>query len=140
AERTATFDSSWVCSMPCMPARRDLHTGRPNFLHTGWAPLQPWDDSVPEMLKPAGTSSHLVTDHYHYFEDGGATYHPRYTTWELFRGQEGDPWKGQVAPPVIPPNVNGKGRPQDWINRQFFKEEADFPQSGTMAAGLDFVE
>ena len=25
AEKTLTFDSSYVCSMPCMPARRDLH-------------------------------------------------------------------------------------------------------------------
>ena len=30
------FDNSWVCSMPCMPARRELHTGRANFLHRSW--------------------------------------------------------------------------------------------------------
>src|SRR5690606_23234888 len=92
AARTATFDQSWVCSMPCMPARRDLHTGRPNFLHTGWAPLQPWDDSMPEMLARAGVYTHLITDHYHYFEDGGTAYHTRYKSWELFRGQENDTW------------------------------------------------
>jgi hypothetical protein len=28
-QRTATFDTSYVCSIPCMPARRELHTGRP---------------------------------------------------------------------------------------------------------------
>ena len=33
AERSATFENSYVCSMPCMPARRDLHTGRPNSPH-----------------------------------------------------------------------------------------------------------
>lgn len=27
AGRCATFDNSYVGSMPCMPARRDLHTG-----------------------------------------------------------------------------------------------------------------
>ncbi len=37
--------------MPCMPARRDLHTGRPNFLHRSWGPIEPFDDSMPEMLK-----------------------------------------------------------------------------------------
>ncbi|MGE9291250.1 MAG: sulfatase, partial [Puniceicoccales bacterium] len=140
AERTATFDNSYVCSMPCMPARRDLHTGRPNFLHTAWCPLQPWDDSVPEMLHEAGISSHLSTDHYHYFEDGGGHYHQRYTTWQSFRGQEGDPWMGQAGPVHIPENINGKGRDQDWINRQFIQAEDDFPQTQTMNAGLDFIE
>ena len=28
AERAVTFDRSYVCSMHCMPARRDFHTGR----------------------------------------------------------------------------------------------------------------
>ena len=104
AERTLTFDTSYVCSMPCMPARRDLHTGRPNFLHRSWGPLEPFDDSTPRMLRDAGVSSHLISDHYHYWEAGGATYHTQYSTWQFFRGQEGDPWIGQVADP---PPVEG---------------------------------
>ena len=51
---------------------------------------------MPEQLGDAGVHTHLVSDHPHYWEDGGATYHTRYTTWEFFRGQEGDPWKGVV--------------------------------------------
>ena len=43
-----------------------------------------------------GVHSHKVTDHHHYWEDGGATYHQRYTTFDLVRGQEGDKWKGDV--------------------------------------------
>jgi arylsulfatase A-like enzyme len=140
AERTLTFEQSWVCSMPCMPARRDLHTGRPNFTHTPWSCLQPWDDSVPEMLNRAGISSHIVTDHYHYLEDGGGGYLQRYATWQCFRGQEGDPWIGQVEPPVVPENINGKGRDQDWVNRQFLREPRDYPQHQTFDAGLDFLE
>ena len=34
-----------------MPARRELHTGRLNFLHRSWGPLEPFDDSMPEILK-----------------------------------------------------------------------------------------
>jgi len=30
AQRTVVFDNSYVGSMPCMPARRELHTGRYN--------------------------------------------------------------------------------------------------------------
>jgi arylsulfatase A-like enzyme len=39
AERGVVFDNHYVGSLPCMPARRDLHTGRLNFLHRPWGPL-----------------------------------------------------------------------------------------------------
>ena len=38
AERVVTFDNHYVGSMPCMPARREIHTGRLNFLHRSWSP------------------------------------------------------------------------------------------------------
>ena len=66
ARRALTFDNCYVGSMPCMPARRELHTGRYNFLHRSWGPLEPFDDSVPELLRRAGIHTHLVSDHYHY--------------------------------------------------------------------------
>ena len=140
AERAATFSTSYVCSMPCMPARRDLHTGRPNFLHCPWGPLEPFDDSVPQMLQEAGVYTHLCSDHYHYWEDGGATYHGRYDSWEFYRGQEGDPHVGQVADPEIPGNLNQKGRRSDWVNRPFQRRDADLPQSRTFEAGCRFIE
>ena len=147
AQRTVTFDRSYVCSMPCMPARRDLHTARPNFLHRSWGPLEPFDDSVPAMLREAGVYTHLATDHYHYFETGGATYHTQYNTWEFFRGQEGDPWKGQVRDPDFPGEARAAGQNartgtfvrQDLVNRPFIDEEAKMPQACTMRAGLDFI-
>ncbi|MCE9588899.1 MAG: sulfatase [Planctomycetes bacterium] len=145
AKRAATFDRSYIASMPCMPARRDWHTGRPNFLHRSWGPLEPYDDSTPELLKKAGVYTHLASDHYHYWEDGGASYHGRYTTWEFFRGQEGDPWYGQTSEPEEPEAVCGadrKGSPhwrQDWINRSVIREESQWPQSQTFTAGLDFI-
>ena len=119
AQRTATFDTCYVGSMPCMPARRELHTGRYNFLHAGWGPLEPFDDSMPEILSHNGIYTHLVSDHYHYWEDGGAHYNTRYNSWEFSRGQEGDPWKGVVGEIAIPDNINGKGRRQDWVNRPY---------------------
>lgn len=142
AECTVTFDNAYIGSMPCMPARRDLHTGRYSFLHRSWGPLEPFDDSMPEILRDNGVHTHLSTDHYHYFEDGGATYHTRYTTWDFHRGQEGDPWIGQVASPEIPEVVaareHGRWR-QDWVNRAFTRREEDQPQPHTFAAGIDFI-
>ena len=144
AERTLTFDTSYVCSMPCMPARRDLHTGRPNFLHRSWGPLEPFDDSTPRMLRDSGVSSHLISDHYHYWEAGGATYHTQYNTWQFFRGQEGDPWIGQVAdPPPVEAHASNAGRGmwhrQDRVNRQYMRREEDQPQTQTFKAGVEFI-
>jgi arylsulfatase A-like enzyme len=138
AQKAVTFDTSYVCSMPCMPARRELHTGRYNFLHCGWGPLQPYDDSMPQALKKAGIYTHLVSDHYHYWEEGGANYHCRYNTWDCVRGQEGDPWIGQVAEPEVR-NVLGYWRRHDEINRQYFQCEERMPQVVTMTKGLEFI-
>ncbi len=121
-----------------MPARRELHTGRYNFLHRGWGPIEPFDDSMPEILKNNGVYTHLVSDHYHYWEDGGCTYHNRYSSWECVRGQEGDLWKGQIKDPE-PPEALGKPRRQDWVNREYFQEEQDFPQARTFALGDEFI-
>lgn len=142
AERTAVFDTCYAGSMPCMPARREIHSGRHNFLHRGWGPLEPYDDSMPEILKDYGVYTHLVTDHGHYWEDGGATYHGRYCSFEFFRGQEGDAWKGHVAEPAAPSNLKAM-RPalyrQDLINRRYMEGVDDHPQTKTFDAGLHFI-
>lgn len=136
AARSETFDAFYAGSLPCMPARRELHTGRHNFLHRSWGPLEPFDDSMPELLANAGIHSHLVSDHPHYWEDGGATYHARYSTWDFHRGQEGDPWKGVVAPGL---SRRPTLREQDATNREFQVEESEHPQTRTVDAGLDFI-
>lgn len=146
AEKSVTFDNNYVGSLPCMPARRELHTGRLNFLHRGWGPMEPFDDSMPEILRKNGVYTHLVTDHQHYFEDGGCTYHTRYSSWEFGRGQEGDLWK--VYPEAIKGVNEGKvsfygpNLPlHDQMNRRFIgKDENKMPQAVTFNAGLDFIE
>ena len=155
AERTVQFENNYVCSLPCMPARRELHTGRPNFLHRSWGPLEPFDDSMPEILKNHGIYTRMVTDHNHYVEDGGGTYHPRYSTWECNRGQEGDPWAGCAAPSSGPnphvvgdagrmaqdyQNVLGRLYRQDIVNREKQKKTEDYPQAQTFSQGIDFLQ
>lgn len=138
AEKAVTFDNFYAGSLPCMPARREMHTGRHNFLHRSWGPLEPFDDSMPEMLKDAGIHTHLVTDHQHYWEDGGATYHTRYNTWEFFRGQEGDAWKGD-ADAMRGVRFPATLRRQDEVNRRYMTTEADHTQTRTVDAGLEFL-
>jgi arylsulfatase A-like enzyme len=140
AEKAVTLDNFYAGSMPCMPARRELHTGRYNFLHRSWGPLEPFDDSVPQLLGEAGIHTHLASDHPHYWEDGGATYHTRFTTWEFFRGQEGDPWKGVVQPGHADRHFYARMRRQDEINRTYMPTEAEHSQTRTVDAGLHFMQ
>ncbi|MDV7105130.1 sulfatase [Vibrio sp. TH_r3] len=149
AQHSVKFNNFYVGSMPCMPARREIHTGRYNFLHRSWGPLEPFDFSMPEHLSKNAIHTHLVTDHKHYWRDGGATYHPRYTTFEFIRGQEGDSWKGHVEKPNV--NYDGKEEQaiiarrvkrmtQDAINRTYMKSEAEHTLTRTIEKGLAFLD
>ena len=140
SQRAVTFENAFIGSMPCMPARRELHTGRHNFLHRSWGPLEPYDDSMPQLLDENGVHSHIVTDHQHYWEDGGASYCTRFTTHEFVRGQEGDPWQGVVAAGVAKDeNRSFRTRAQDPVNRQFITDESLMPQAQTFSKGIDFI-
>ena len=139
SKKSITFENMYVGSMPCMPARRELHTGRYNFLHRSWGPFEPFDDSTPEILQNSGIYTHLVSDHYHYWEDGGATYHHRYSSWENVRGQEGDKWKGEITDPILPEHL-GRVERQDWINRKYLQNEESTPQAQTFARGIEFIK
>ena len=148
AKVTTQFDNFYVGSMPCMPARREMHTGRYNFLHRSWGPLEPFDDSMPAILDANGIHAHKVTDHQHYWEDGGATYHQRFTTFDFVRGQEGDKWIGDVeklrdeklAHGRWPENQWTRMARQDLINRQVMSTSKEQPQHITFDLGLEFIE
>ena len=147
-KHTATFDQCYVGSMPCMPARRELHTGRYNFLHRSWGPLEPYDDSMPQILKDNGIVSHLISDHQHYWEDGGCTYHSRYSSWEISRGQEGDTWKCVVDFPLKKDDAfhsPGGGlfdrmHRQDQINRTYMDTLDKTSQGQTFGKGIEFLD
>ncbi|MGN6466981.1 MAG: sulfatase [Rhizobiaceae bacterium] len=150
AERCITFDKHYVGSMPCMPARRDMQTGRLSFLHRSWGPIEPYDNTFPELLKGAGAYSHLISDHYHYWEDGGATYHTRYNSFDYIRGQELDPWKVDLKTPFerirkkfhpMQADLNAKQSPYHYmINREFIREEKDFPSVQCFERGIEFLD
>ncbi len=140
ASEGVTFDNHWAGSLPCMPARREFLTGRHNFLHRGWGPIEPFDDVLPRLLREgAGVFSHLLTDHDHYFELGGENYHTAYNTWEFFRGQENDPWVSRVDTLALP-HHEGRLTPQNWANRQRQQAETDFSGPRTVQAAMKWLE
>ncbi|CAN7723764.1 sulfatase [Neorhizobium tomejilense] len=150
AQRCVTFDRHYAGSLPCMPARRDLHTGRLNFMHRSWGPLEPYDNSFAQLMKQNGVYTHLITDHLHYFEDGGHGFHTKFSSYDYIRGQEYDPWVPLVDPPlaaiaaqfdqrhynVKKPNK----RLQHAINRTQMTEERDMPGPRCFASAFDFLD
>lgn len=151
AEHAVTFDSSFACSLPCIPARRDLHTGRSNFLHREWGPLEPFDDSVFDILNNNGVYTHLITDHLNYWGEGGGNYHTKYRSCEFVRGQEGDPWKARVDGPKIPEvfktiRSHSGDKPANawttnWVNREYQDraDEETFPQHKVFGLAEEFL-
>lgn len=151
AQRCVQFENCYAGSMPCMPARRELHTGRYNFLHRSWEPLEPFDDSMPEILKENGIYTHLISDHQHYWEDGGCTYHTRYSSWEISRGQEGDSWKADLRitfdkdtffkakKPLVGDKAYREWYAKDERNRAYMNTEARTSQAVTFENGIQFI-
>ena len=86
AKKSVIFDNHWLGSAPCMPARRDLLTGRLNFLERNWNGLEPYDIPFTRLLRNGRIFFHMVTDHYYYFHPGGENYHAAFDTWEYIRG------------------------------------------------------
>lgn len=160
AERSVTFDNHYVGSMPCMPARRDLQTGRLNFMHRSWGPMEPFDVSLTEELQKSGVYSHIITDHVHYLEDGGAGYCTRFSSRELIRGQEGDHWKAKINGPVdkwkelyhekqfaggawdkvAASSGKRSKRHHDMVNRDYIENESDYPSAQCFQLGCQFLD
>lgn len=144
AERSLQFENHFIGSMPCMPARRDIMTGRLGFLERGWGGLEPFDVTLPGLLRERGGFTHMATDHYHYLELGGEGYLQVCDTWECFRGAENDPWVSVVGQSGTRkgshPDRYGKYNAQYELNKERFAAEADWPGPQTFQSACDWVE
>jgi arylsulfatase A-like enzyme len=93
AERAAVFDTHYVGSLPCMPARREWLTGTQELLWRPWGPIESFDTTLPQRARRADVLTELVTDHFHYFQHGANGYYEDYHGFEFVRGHEDDAWK-----------------------------------------------
>ncbi|WP_170763271.1 sulfatase [Ruegeria lacuscaerulensis] len=165
AQKAVTFDKHYVGSLPCMPARRDMHTGRLNFTHRNWGPLEPFDESFAQILSKNSVYTHLISDHLHYFENGGWGYANAFDSWDFVRGQEYDALKVMVRPPVerYKERFDERHYPLDKlpktgslttgnsdrmalkklrgaISEECLVEESDFPTAKCFASAFEFLD
>lgn len=145
ADRGTVFDNHWCGSAPCMPARRDLMTGRLNFLERPWGGIEPFDQSLPQLLAEKNVHSHMITDHYLYFKIGGENYWDMFTTWEFIRGQEFDscnmhPGKDGIVHSSRPENYKGIYSQEHDATFAKISDETQYPSVITMQHAADWLE
>lgn len=152
AERGTVFENAYCGSSPCMPARRDIYTGRYEFLERGWGPLDEDDLDLPRqisgepnrslhrVLSEGDNVSYLVTDHFHLWEQGSGNYHMGYTGFDFIRGAEADNWmthplSGFLMPEHDRDNKNERHwrnvhhirqSEEDWFCAQVFGKASDW--------------
>ncbi len=140
AEKSVIFDNHWMGSAPCMPARRDMLTGRYNFLERGWGGMEPFDIPLTHVLAHAGIHSHIETDHYHYFQGGGEFYATSFSTWSAYRGQEYDPLPAKIRPQDnLDPGLTWN-RDAMLRNRERFQTDLDFPTPRTLKGAAEWLK
>ncbi len=126
AEKATVFDNHFISSLPCMPARREIFSGRKEFMWRPWGPLEVFDPRLPVILRDSNYSTGMVTDHYHYWEEMANGYMQGFSSLELIRGHETDYWKLPETGPV-PPWVDKIAEFRAAVHpRQYYANVKDF--------------
>jgi len=104
AQQSLVMDRAYPESLPTLPARRALYTGRRVYpFHNadfhlkgdfvgapGWGPIPEDQPTLAEMLSEAGYRTALIADVYHMFKPS-KNFWRGFDQWTFLRGQEKDP-------------------------------------------------
>ncbi len=145
AERGVRFDNHFVGSLPCMPARREMFTGRKEFLWRPWGHLEPFDTVLPSVAAQHGYTTMMVTDHYHYWEENANGYMEAFQGLEMIRGYENDNWNVDPVEQIpVWAEVINRYRP-GWGTRYYrnvrtFTTEEDFFSAQVFAQAASWLD
>lgn len=151
--RGTVFENAYIGSTPCMPARRDIYTGRLEFLERGWGPLEEDDFDLPRqvsgepnrsvqlMMEQGDRVSCLLTDHFHLWEQGAGNYHVGYTGFEFVRGNSCDAlYTDPVDFPCPEGDRLGKNE-RHWRNIHFLRQrEEDYSCAQVCRKAADWLD
>lgn len=62
ATQSTLFENAYADALPTVPCRRSMLTGRFSLPHIGWAPLQPEDTTIQDILWGTGVQTALIYD------------------------------------------------------------------------------
>ncbi len=162
ARRGTRFSEAYPESLPTIPVRRALHTGRRAypFRHyrplkwdivylPGWQPMDDAEDTLAENLAAAGYHTGFVTDTLPYFAPG-LNFTRGFWQWEFVRGQQQDRWKSPHA--VSDQALARYGRPDELRRKPYqllnmhlantadVRSEADTSTAQTFEWAAQFLE
>ena len=161
ARQAVRFTRAFPESLPTIPVRRALHTGRRCYPFRDYRPVK-WDivylpgwqamdneeDTLAENLAAAGYQTGFVTDTLPYFAPG-FNFQRGFWQWEYIRGQQQDRWRSPFSVPderlarygVNPAQGNRHGLvPMHLANTAHVREEADTSTARTFAWAQRFLE
>ncbi|MCL6088245.1 MAG: sulfatase [Actinobacteria bacterium] len=108
AKESIVFENAHPETLPTIPARRGMHTGRRVFpFHDykpvkwdivrlpGWQPLSNDEDTLAENLASVGYYTGFVTDTMPYFAPG-FNFTRGFWQWEFIRGKQIDKWRSSA--------------------------------------------
>jgi arylsulfatase A-like enzyme len=149
ASESVLFTRAYPESLPTLPVRRALHTGKRTFpFHghrdykgdfsgaPGWGPIPEEQDTMSEILSELGYRTAFITDTYHHFKPS-KNFHRGFQQWTWIRGQEVDPYRTGPATPKarqaahIPDALKGNPRlirllRQYLLNNSYRMTEQDY--------------
>jgi arylsulfatase A-like enzyme len=127
ARKSWRFDNHFVGSLPCMPARREIFSGRKELMWRPWGPLEQFDLRLPRLLQAQNYATAIVTDHYHYWEESANGYMQSFQSAELIRGHEGDFWRQPLRDEEpLPAWVQNIERWRPGMGRRYYANVMDF--------------
>ncbi len=111
ASESLVMDRMYPESLPTLPTRRALYTGKrvyPFFdgdFHLkgdfvgapGWGPIPEDQDTIAELLRDNGYRTALIADVYHMFKPS-KNFWRGFNQWMFLRGQETDPYRSGPIP------------------------------------------
>lgn len=139
AKESVVFDAAYPESLPTLPQRRAMHTGKFTFPFRGyhprkgdmvkiygWEPIPEDQTTIAEMLRRTGYQTGIICDAYHCFKPS-MNFHRGFNQFMWIRGQEADSFRRllpreEVADVVLPWM---KGTHVEYILRQHMANTAD---------------
>ena len=159
ARQSVVFENAHPESLPTIPMRRSLHTGkrafpfpeyRPlpwdNVYLPGWQPMDSDEPTVSEILSRAGYHDGFYSDVPHYFVPG-MNFTRGFHQWEFLRGQAEDRYRsvhaadpGQVERYFAPEAFRRHRSRQHIANLRPDSAEEEWPTARTFRGAIRFLE
>jgi len=162
ARNSARFTRAYPESLPTIPVRRALHTGRRAYPFRnykpgkwdivylpGWQGMDNEEDTLAENLAAAGYQTGFVTDTLPYFAPG-FNFTRGFWQWEYVRGQQQDRWRSPFTVPEERLKRYGdpeefKGDPHSIVpmhlaNTAHVRSEEDTSTAGVFKWAMRFLE